>query len=50
MVKNNLAITLYQSNIEGELVEKLSNQEKNQKWFNNKRRRLHSYFCSYTTH
>ena len=28
MVKNNLAVTLYQSNIEGELVEKIQNQEK----------------------
>ena len=36
--KNNLAITLYQSNIEGELVEKIQDQEKNQNGFNNKRR------------
>ena len=31
--KNEIDVSLFQSNLEGELVEKIQNSRKNQKWF-----------------
>ena len=43
--ENDLNITLFQSNIEGEIVEKIQNSRKKSKWFNNQCWWLYSHFC-----
>ena len=45
--KNSIDLTLFQSNIEGELVEKFKRQEKSA-WINHKCWWIYSHFCCHT--